>query len=412
MKSDIDRLMEEADLDALLVLGPTSYNPNMVYFTERIHLTFGYLLKKRGQEPVLFHQSMEREEAANTGFEIKDLGDYSFEELMSESGGDQQGAVVLRYARIFDEYKVQGRVGLYGKVELGPGFSTMHRVADVVQNVEFVGELQDRSVLARARATKDAGEVDRIRRMGEITSAVVADVAGFLTAHQPKNGHLVNREGEVLTIGEVKRRINLWLAMRGAENPEGTIFAVGRDAGIPHSTGQDDQPVRVGAAIIFDLFPVEARGGYFFDFTRTWAIGHASDELHQLHQDVLDVYNSVYGELTAGKPCRDLQVMTCERFEAKGHPTVLSSPNTQRGYVHSLAHGLGLDVHEAPNFWHHESNKDVLTPGMVFTFEPGLYYPDREIAVRLEDTVWARPDGGFEVLVDYPKDLVLKVLGA
>ncbi len=412
MKSDIDRLMEEADLDALLVLGPTSYNPNMVYFTERIHLTFGYLLKKRGQEPVLFHQSMEREEAANAGFEIKDLGDYSFEELMSESGGDQQGAVVLRYARIFDEYKVQGRVGLYGKVELGPGFSTMHRVADVVQNVEFVGELQDRSVLARARATKDAGEVDRIRRMGEITSAVVADVAGFLTAHQPKNGHLVNREGEVLTIGEVKRRINLWLAMRGAENPEGTIFAVGRDAGIPHSTGQDDQPVRVGAAIIFDLFPVEARGGYFFDFTRTWAIGHASDELHQLHQDVLDVYNSVYGELTAGKPCRDLQVMTCERFEAKGHPTVLSSPNTQRGYVHSLAHGLGLDVHEAPNFWHHESNKDVLTPGMVFTFEPGLYYPDREIAVRLEDTVWARPDGGFEVLVDYPKDLVLKVLGA
>lgn len=412
MKSDIDRLMEEADLDALLVLGPTSYNPNMVYFTERIHLTFGYLLKKRGQEPVLFHQSMEREEAANTGFEIKDLGDYSFEELMSESGGDQQGAVVLRYARIFDEYKVQGRVGLYGKVELGPGFSTMHRVADVVQNVEFVGELQDRSVLARARATKDAGEVDRIRRMGEITSAVVADVAGFLTAHQPKNGHLVNREGGVLTIGEVKRRINLWLAMRGAENPEGTIFAVGRDAGIPHSTGQDDQPVRVGAAIIFDLFPVEARGGYFFDFTRTWAIGHASDELHQLHQDVLDVYNSVYGELTAGKPCRDLQVMTCERFEAKGHPTVLSSPNTQRGYVHSLAHGLGLDVHEAPNFWHHESNKDVLTPGMVFTFEPGLYYPDREIAVRIEDTVWARPDGGFEVLVDYPKDLVLKVPGA
>jgi Xaa-Pro aminopeptidase len=48
----------------------------------------------------------------------------------------------------------------------------------------------------------------------------------------------------------------------------------------------------------------------------------------------------------------------------------------------------------------------------VFTFEPGLYYPERGMGVRIEDTVWARPDGGFEVLAEYPKDLVLKIPGA
>jgi Xaa-Pro aminopeptidase len=49
---------------------------------------------------------------------------------------------------------------------------------------------------------------------------------------------------------------------------------------------------------------------------------------------------------------------------------------------------------------------------MVFTFEPGLYYPERELGARVEDTVWARPDGSFEVLASFPTDLVLKVPGA
>jgi Xaa-Pro aminopeptidase len=47
----------------------------------------------------------------------------------------------------------------------------------------------------------------------------------------------------------------------------------------------------------------------------------------------------------------------------------------------------------------------------VFTVEPGLYYPDREIGVRLEDTVWLRPDGELETLVEYPMDLVVPIPG-
>jgi Xaa-Pro aminopeptidase len=46
---------------------------------------------------------------------------------------------------------------------------------------------------------------------------------------------------------------------------------------------------------------------------------------------------------------------------------------------------------------------------MVMTVEPGLYYPERMMGVRLEDTVWMRPDGQVELLADYPLDLVLKV---
>ena len=412
MKSDLDRLMQESDLDAILVSGPAAHNPNKVYFTGVVHVTSGYLLKKAGEDPVLFHRAMERDEAASTGLETKELEVYRPHELIEQSDGNLNQAAARLLETIFDEYQVAGRVGLYGRGELGSGFGLFETLQESLNDVELVGEPEGTSVLARARATKDDQEVERMREMGTVTTTVVGDVVDFLTSHQAKDGMLVNQKGETLTIGAVKQRINLWLAMRGAENPKGTIFAMGRDAGVPHSSGQDDQPLELGKTIIFDLFPCESGGGYFFDFTRTWCLGYAPDDVHELYQDVVEVYDSVFAELTVDTPCRDYQHMTCDLFEAKNHPTPRSAPGAKDGYVHALAHGLGLAVHETPGFSHGKSNRDVLAPGTVFTFEPGLYYPERGMGVRVEDTVWANPQGGFELLAEFPRDLVLKIPGA
>jgi Xaa-Pro aminopeptidase len=409
MKSDIDRLMEKEDVQALFVLGSAAHNASMSYFTGRIHLTHGYLLKVQGQDPVLFHRAMERDEAAKAGLATKKLEDYDPAGLLEASKGDQIQADIDLLQLIFDEFQVRGRISVYGKSELGPTHEVLNRLEQSSGERQFVGEAQRSSILARARMTKSDDEVERMRNMGQITTAVVADVAGFLTSHKAKNGVLENQQGDVLTIGEVKRRINLWLAMRGAENPEGTVFSIGRDAGVPHSVGEADQPVETGKAIVFDIFPTEAGGGYCFDFTRTWCIGHAPDELLALYEDVSTVYDEVFALLKMDTPCRDYQIMVCERFEEAGHPTIMNSPQTEEGYVHNLAHGIGLDVHERPFFRHAEHNTATLNPGMVFTFEPGLYYPEKGMGVRLEDTVWARPDGEFEVLAEFPKDLVLKI---
>jgi Xaa-Pro aminopeptidase len=412
MKADLDQLMREAGLEALLITGPAAHNPNKAYFTDLVHVTSGYLLKKAGEPPVLLHRSMERDEAARTGLETKTIEDYRPTDLIEKSQGDQVQAEALLLKKILDEYEVSGRVGLYGKAELGAGFSTFNRLQEALDGIELIGEPGDSSVLAQARATKDEHEVERIRQMGKVTTEVVGNVADFLTSHEAKDGVLVNREGEVLTIGDVKRRINMWLAMHGAEDLEGTIFSIGRDAGVPHSAGQADQPLEIGKTIIFDIFPSEAGGGYFYDFTRTWCLGWATDEAEALYQDVLEVYHSVFGQLKLNAPCRDFQNLTCDEFEARGHATVRNNPGTAEGYVHSLAHGIGLAVHEAPSFSHVESNQDTLIPDSVFTFEPGLYYPERGAGVRLEDTVWANPEGEFEVLAEYPMDLVLKIPGA
>ena len=49
----------------------------------------------------------------------------------------------------------------------------------------------------------------------------------------------------------------------------------------------------------------------------------------------------------------------------------------------------------------------MLQPGAVFTIEPGLYYPDRGMGVRIEDTYYCTPDGGFESLTPFPRQLVI-----
>ncbi|HEY5572117.1 MAG TPA: M24 family metallopeptidase [Anaerolineales bacterium] len=409
MKSDLDRLMKSRNLDAILVTGPAQHNPPMVYLTGGAHLTAGDLVKTVGEDAVLFFYSMERDEAANTGLKTKNLDDYKLHELLEQTGGDHLQATVLRYQRMLSDLGLtKGRIALSGKSDAGSAHAIFSRLEKALPDIEIVGELSD-SILLQAMATKDEGEIERMRQMGRITTQVVGKVADFLTFHQAKNGILVNKDGAPLRVRDVKSKINLWLAERGAENPEGTIFAIGRDAGIPHSSGNPNDTLRTGETIVFDIFPCEAGGGYFYDFTRTWCLGYAPDEVQMVYEDVLDVYGKIMGELQPDTPCRMYQESACDLFEEKGHPTTKSNPQTEVGYVHGLGHGLGLHVHERPWFGRTATEEDRLSPGVVVTIEPGLYYPDRGLGIRLEDTVWVRPDRKMEVLAEYPLDLVLPI---
>jgi Xaa-Pro aminopeptidase len=411
MKSDLDRIMEAHNLDAMLVTGPAQHNPPMVYLTGGGHLTGGDLVKKRGEAPILFYNPMERDEAAKTGLATRNLGDYRFQDLLKQTGGDYLQAMVMRYQAMLTELGItSGRIAINGQADAGSVYAIFTTLQKAMPGLTLVGELGD-SALLEAMATKDESEVERIRRMGQVTTAVVAQVSDFLTSHPVKDGVLVKADGQPLTIGDVKSRINLWLAERGVENPEGTIFAIGHDAGVPHSAGNPDDLLRLGQTIIFDIFPCEAEGGYYYDLTRTWCLGYAPDEVLALYEDVLTVYNWIISELRVDMPCKEYQQRTCELFEARGHATIKTNPQTQEGYVHGLGHGVGLNVHERPWFGLSATDVDRLAPGVVVTIEPGLYYPERGMGVRLENTVWVHPDGQMEVLAEYPLDLVLPMKG-
>jgi len=409
MKKDIDRLMEERGIDYLLMTGAGFHNPAMVYLTGGGHFTRADLIKKRGEPPILFHEDMERDEAMKTGLQTRRLSNYSLKTLLEKTNGNRSLAYALRYQAIFSDLGItSGNVALYGRGEVGSSFAVFSTLQDLMPGIKIIGEMED-SLLFQARATKTDEEVARIRRMGQITVDVVAETANFLTAHSARGEVLVKSDGDPLTIGEVKRHIDLWLAERGAENPEGTIFAIGRDAGVPHSSGNALDSLKLGQTIVFDIFPCETGGGYYYDFTRTWCLGYAPDSVLALYEQVYAVYQQLQSELKPGKLCSGYQQRACELFEKLGHPTISTNPQTTDGYVHSLGHGLGLNVHERPWFNASAGNDERLQAGSVFTLEPGLYYPERGMGVRLEDTLWMRPDGRGEVLADYPMELVLPI---
>ena len=192
MKSDLDHLMEEKELDAILITGPAQHNPPMVYLTGPIHMTGGDLIKKRGSEPVLFYHPMERDEAAKTGFSTKNLADYRLDQLIKAARGDILEATILRYQKMLTESDLtSGRIAIYGQMDAGSAYSIFSGLGEKLPGLEIIGQLGD-SLLMQAMATKDMEEIDRIRTMGKITVSVVGKVADFLSSHKSKNHFLEN----------------------------------------------------------------------------------------------------------------------------------------------------------------------------------------------------------------------------
>lgn len=409
MKSDLDALMQARNLDALLIFGDAEHNPPMYYFVGGGHVSGALLIKKAGKEPVLFYNDMERDEAARSGLKTVSFSEFPISAFEEQANGDRLLANAMRFKKILEEYGLSGgQVAIYGKVEISLLFGIMMKMVQLMPEVEFIGEGLGNSTLLYAMETKDDVEVARIRQMGAVTTTVVKLVQDYLASCDVREDEvLLKEDGSPLTIGDVKSKISLWLAERGAVDVEGLIFAIGRDAGVPHSVGDPLDLVTLGKTIVFDIFPAEQGGGYFYDFTRTWSLGYATPEAQALYDQVQEIYNKVVENLDLNASFVDYQRMTCEYFESKGHKTQLSTKAPLDGYVHSLGHGVGLNIHERPASGLTMGPDNILKPGVVITIEPGLYYPEKGMGFRIEDTYWVQPDGKIELLAEYPYDFVL-----
>ncbi len=411
MKQDLDQLISKHGADALWITGAAQHNPAMVYLTGEAHITGADLFLRPGKQPILCHGMMERDEAAKTGYELLSYANFPPTTYLEAANGDLLEAAAQRYVDILKAVGLtEGTVLMYGVVEFGPQFAVAQRLAQLLPKLHLSGDFGG-GILLEARATKSPEELARIRHMGVVTTSVVSRTEDFLTSHRVQDETLIKEDGSPLTIGEVKRLINLWLAEAGAENPENTIFAIGRDAGVPHSGGTASDPIKLGQTIVFDIFPCEAGGGYFYDFTRTWCLGYAPDAVQQAYYQVKSVYDQIASELEFGVNPARYQARACELFEEMGHETIRQNPQITQGYIHSLGHGVGLDVHEKPWFGREKDPANLLQIGSVFTIEPGLYYPELGYGIRLEDTWFVREDQGFEKFVDYPMELVLRMKG-
>ncbi len=410
MKSDLPRLMRERNLDAIVVNNPDGLgasNAAFNYFIGDAHVSTGWVVVKSSGEMILAHRTMERDEAAATGMQLVNLDAYNFKQLLADKNGDRLAAEVERSKRLFADLGVNGRVGFYGADQQGHAFQFLSALARE-EICEVVTEPEN-DVIDAARMTKDEREVEQIRMACRLTEEVIGATRDFICQHTAQHETLIKSDGTPLTVGDIKRFIRLRSAELELEEAN-TIFAIGRDAGVPHSRGTAGDPIQLGKSIVFDIFP-RLLHGYHADITRTWCVGYAPDHIAQAHAQVAQVHRAIEQMFDTRRAVWEYQEETCRLFEQMGHPTIRTNSAITSGYVHAQGHGFGLSVHEPPVM----RNKGMATDeklqvGTIICNEPGLYYPDDPRGgwgVRIEDDYWCNREGVFERLTHFPHDLVV-----
>ena len=407
MKTEIDKLMESRNIDVAIVEGPDGTdgaNPAFSYLTGGEHLV-GSVIIKRGQQPQLLHRTMERDNAAATGLELINMERWPMKEII-EANPEPIDARVELYKQILADLKLDGNISFYGTGSIGAHFEFLNNLQSQLNGTTKIKGEFSRDLFEVARETKDEAEIAHLKSAGEKTGAVLNRVVKFLKLHDVQNNTLMKENGQPLTIGDVKELIRLEVARHDLHLAGDFIFAIGRDGGVPHSTGNPKDKIELGKSIVFDLFP-RGSHGYFHDVTRTFSLGHATEEVQQAYDEVYECFHQIVGALKVGENTQHYQHLTCDYFESKGHPTQRTDPGSAEGYIHSLGHGIGLEIHEQPYFPTFGKSESTLQPGMVFTIEPGLYYPDRGYGIRIEDTYYCDHDGAFHSLTPFPQELII-----
>jgi Xaa-Pro aminopeptidase len=179
------------------------------------------------------------------------------------------------------------------------------------------------------------------------------------------------------------------------------IVSHGAQSAIGHEMGSG--PIAAGEPVVIDLFPRDRASGCYADMTRTFVVGEASGELREWHGLCKQGLDLALGAIRPGVAGAELHRLVCELFQEHGYATQLSKQPGEvlvDGFFHSLGHGVGLEVHEAPSLGR---GGEELVAGDVVAVEPGLYRSGYG-GCRLEDLVLVA-EGGCENLTDFPYEL-------
>jgi len=229
-----------------------------------------------------------------------------------------------------------------------------------------------------ARAIKSEPEIAAIRRACEIADRTFEVMLGEV------------RPG--VTERELAARLGLELARQGAEGPSfETIVAFGERSALPHAR-PGSRALDRGEIVLFDFGAVVE--GYVSDMTRTVSCGEPPAAMHDVYRCVLDAQRAALRGIRAGMTGPAADALARGPIEEAGHGA---------RFGHSLGHGIGLEVHEAPRL--SKKSEDQLAPGMTVTVEPGVYLEGIG-GVRIEDDAVIR-ESGLEVLTTAPKEQLI-----
>mgnify|MGYP001623601596 FL=1 len=213
----------------------------------------------------------------------------------------------------------------------------------------------------RAMSVKSLEELNKIK-----LACVAADNAFTALLPEIKEG---------MTENEIAALLEYLMRKNGASGTSfSTICAFGANASVPHHE-TDETKLKFGDIVLID-FGCKV-GGYCSDCTRTFLFGDDGKhgEFKQAYERVLAAHMLVKSEFTAGMTGRQGDAIARDYLKQYG---------LDQYFTHSLGHGIGINIHEAPNL--SPKSESIFENGMVFSDEPGVYF-EGKFGIRIEDTV-------------------------
>ena len=248
---------------------------------------------------------------------------------------------------------------------------------EFLKNVNsFLGFQDVKPMIWSLRTAKDAGELALIRK------AVDASVAAHFAAFKAVKPEVNEREISALMQYE-------W-GKRGCERPAyAPIVGSGYYSTVLHYS-DDDNVMKSGDVVVID-----AAGEYSMyasDITRTLPInGHFTARQREIYDIVLGAQQAAEAVFKSGKSNMKREdpdsLYEVARSYINTHGKDLHGDTLGKYFIHGLGHPVGLNVHDS-------TDRDApLGPGQVFTIEPGIYIPEENLGVRIEDDYYVDPDG-------------------
>ena len=239
------------------------------------------------------------------------------------------------------------------------------------------GYVNSSSIVDSVRRIKTPDEQEKMRKASRLNDEVMEKLVAVLSEDHTE-----------LELKDILMKLYTDAGCEGFSFEPITAFA--GNAADPHHE-PDASRGKFGDGVVLDIGGL--KDNYCSDMTRTVFLGTVSDRQRQIYEVVLEANRRGIAAAKPGNRMRDVDNAARSYIEEMGFG---------RYFTHRTGHSIGLEVHEAGDV--SAVNDAVIQPGQCFSVEPGIYIPEENIGIRIEDLVLITEDG-CEVLNRYPKEL-------
>ena len=199
--------------------------------------------------------------------------------------------------------------------------------------------------------------------------------------------------GKGMTEKELDAKVREIYAAHGCEDVSfSPITAFAQNAADPHHV-TDDSKGKKGDYVVLDIGGF--KDGYASDMTRTVFLGEVSERQKEIYNIVLEANLRGIAAAKPGNRMCDVDLAARNYIEEMGYG---------KYFTHRTGHSIGLEDHEFGDV--SSVNEDIIRIGQCFSVEPGIYLPEENLGVRIEDLVLIT-ENGCEVLNKYTKEIIV-----